>query len=50
MYKSFLGGFTISLRRAPTWTRVPRMKNKLTMYLSAESTLEYPNDSEALSM
>jgi hypothetical protein len=50
--KGFLGEFSISLGRAPTWTRVPRMNNKpmMTMYLPAETATEYLDDFKALPM
>jgi hypothetical protein len=50
MSKGFLDEFSISLGRAPTWTRVPRMNNKpMTMiYLPTETVIEYHDDLEAL--
>jgi hypothetical protein len=49
--KGFLGEFSISMERAPTWARVPRINNKpmMTMLLPAETATEYLDDLEALS-
>ena len=33
MFKVFLYVFSISLRHAPTWARVPRVKNKPMMMM-----------------